>query len=101
MPTENYAVLYVPTLRERVWRKLGFRYHLGDEPEGVEALTGWMRTDIRLHFSVADRLRLLVSGRLFVASIVHTDTPVPSICKSRVDYRIEDPARKSKGQADE
>lgn len=94
---ENYASVHVPTLRERFWRKLGFRYHLGDEPDGIEKLTGWMRTDIRLHFSIADRLRLLISGHLFVASIVHTDTPAASICKSRVDYRIEDPARKSNG----
>lgn len=97
---ENYAAIHVPTLRERFWRKLGFRYHLGDEPEGVETLAGWMRTDIRLHFSIADRMRLLVSGRLFVASIVHTDTPSASICKSRVDFRIEEPTLKSKGQAD-
>ena len=95
---ENYAAIHIPTLRERIWRKLGFRYHLGDEPEGVDALTGWMRTDIRLHFSFADRLRLLISGRLFVASIVHTDTPVPSICKSRVDYRIEYPSAAAGGQ---
>ena len=96
MPTENYAAVYVPTLRERIWRKLGFRYHLGEEPEGVDALTGWIRTDIRLNFSFADRLRLLFSGRLFIASIVHTDTPTPGVCKSRVDFRIEDPTS-SKG----
>lgn len=95
---ENYAAIHVPTLRERFWRKLGFRYHLGDEPAGVEALPGWMRTDIRLHFSLADRLRLLFSGRLFVTSIVHTDTPSPGICKSRVDFRIEPPG-KQKGCA--
>lgn len=94
---ENFAAFHVPTFRERIWRKLGFRYHLGDEPEGIDALNGWMRTDIRLHFSLADRLRLLASGRLFVASIVHTDTPSASICKSRVDYRIEEPALRSKG----
>lgn len=88
---ENSAFIHIPTPRERFWRKLGFRYHMGDEPEGIETLTGWMRTDIRLHFSLADRLRLLISGRLVVASIVHTDTPSASICKSRVDYRIEDP----------
>lgn len=97
---ENFASIHVPTFRERFWRTLGFRYHLGEEPQGAETLTGWMRTDIRLHFSFADRLRLLVSGRLFVASIVHTDTPSASICKSRVDFRIENPTRATKGSVE-
>lgn len=92
--TENYAAFHVPTLRERMWRKLGFRYHRGDEPEGVEALEGWMRTDIRLDFSLSDRFRLLLSGRLFVASIVHTDTPSASICKSRLDWQIYAPGER-------
>lgn len=91
MTVEGYAAHHVPTLRERFWRALGFRYHLGEEPEGVEALEGWMRTDMRLEFSIADRLRLLLTGRLFVASIVHTDAPSPSVCKSRLDWRIYAP----------
>lgn len=82
------AFYRVPTLYEKIYRKLGFVYHLGDEPEGIDALKGWMQTDIHLHFDWRDRLRLLISGRLFIASIVHTDTPSPSVCKSRVDYRI-------------
>lgn len=93
--TENYAAFHIPTLRERVWRKLGFRYHLGDEPENVDGLEGWVRTDMRLEFSIADRLRLLLTGRLFVASIVHSDTPSPSVCKSRLDWRIYAPGERS------
>ncbi len=89
MQTENQAFIHVPTLRERILRRLGYRYHLGVEPEGCEALDGWMRTDIRLHFGWADRLRLLATGRLFIASVVHTDTPSPAVCKSRVDWMIE------------
>jgi len=91
----DQAMFHRPTLRERFWKKLGFRYHLGEEPAGIEALSGWMRTDIRLSFSVLDRLRLLFIGRLFVASIVHTDTPLPGICKSRVDWRIAAPGERS------
>lgn len=94
MTVENYAACYVPTLRERAWRKLGFRYHLGDEPDGAEVLDGWIRTDIRLEFSLVDRLRLLLTGRLFIASIVHTDTPSPSVCKSRLDWRIYAPGER-------
>lgn len=96
---ENFAQIYAPTLRERLWRHLGFRHHLGAEPEGVEALPGWIRTDIKLQFSLADRLRLLVSGRLLIASIVHTDTPTPGVCKSRVDFRIEVPTASKGGAA--
>lgn len=89
MPSKNTAFFHEPTLAERIWRRLGFRYHLGDEPEGCESLEGWMRTDIHLRFGWADRLRLLATGRLFIASIVHTDTPSPAVCKSRVDWMIE------------
>lgn len=90
----NEAMFHKPTIRERFWRALGFRYHLGDEPEGVERLEGWMRTDIRLDFSILDRLRLLLTGRLFVALIVHTDTPSASICKSRMDWTISAPGER-------
>jgi hypothetical protein len=91
MNGQNQAFFQAPTLAERVWRRLGFRYHLGAEPEGCDALEGKMRTDIRLRFGLADRLRLLVTGRLFIASIVHTDTPSPDVCKSRVDWMIQSP----------
>jgi hypothetical protein len=89
--TQNHAMHYVPSLRERFWRKVGFRYHLGDEPDGIDALPGWMRKDIRLSFNWRDRLRLLLTGKLFIASIVSMDTPSPSICKGRVDWRIIEP----------
>lgn len=88
---ENQASFHIPTFREKFWRALGFRYHLGEEPEDIGALVGWMRTDIRLDFSLADRLRLLLTGRLRVSSIVHSDTPSPMICKSRVDWQIVRP----------
>ena len=91
MQSENTAFFREPTLRERIWRRLGFRYHLGEEPEGCEALQGWMRTDIGLHFGLADRLRLLATGRLFIASVVHTDTPSAMLTKSRVDWMIKAP----------
>ena len=90
----NGEMIHIQTFRERMWRKLGFRYHLGDEPEGAEVLQGWMRTDMRLDFSLADRLRLLITGRLFIASIVHTDSPSPDICKSRIDWRIYAPGER-------
>lgn len=91
-PTHHaYYSVHVPTLRERFWRWAGFRYYLGDDPPDIEALSGWMKTDIRLHFGFTDRLRLLLTGKLFVASVVHMDTPAPMICKSRVDFMIHAP----------
>lgn len=85
------AMCSTPTLAQRFWRAMGFVYHLGEEPEDAEALPGWMRTDMRMHFGIVDRLRLLMTGKLFIASIVSTDTPSPTICKSRMDWRIVAP----------
>lgn len=91
-PTHHaYYSVHFPTFRERFWRWVGFRYHLGEDPTEIEALKGWMKTDIRIHFGVMDRLRLLLTGRLFVASVVHMDTASPTICKSRVDFMIHAP----------
>lgn len=36
MTAENGAMHHVPTLRERFARWIGYRYHLGIEPEGIE-----------------------------------------------------------------
>ncbi len=85
---------HVPKWRERIWRKLGYRYHLGEEPKDIDGLEGWMRTDTRLEFGVLDRLRLLLTGRLLVSSTIHNDVPSASICKTRFDWRIYAPGEK-------
>jgi hypothetical protein len=95
----NHGCYYSPpTLNQRFWRAMGFCYHYGEEPADCEALSGCMMTDIRLHFSFLDRLRLLLTGRLYVASIVRTDSPSPTVCKSRVDFRIYMPGERSNEQ---
>ncbi len=86
----NCAMMYVPTRLERIWRQLGFRYHLGTEPEDVDTMTGWMCTDSRLHFGWADRIRLLVSGRLHMRLIQHTTVQVEGT-KNRFDWHIPAP----------
>lgn len=91
MSEQNQAMFYRPTLLERLWRKAGYCYHVGDDPEGSDLLQGWMRTDMRMHFGWADRLRLLLTGNLFIACIVTTDTPSPTICNSRMDWKIVHP----------
>lgn len=87
MTVKNGATHHVPTLRERAARWLGYRYHLGDEPEGIEALTGWQCTETRLHFGWADRLRLLFSGRLHMKLVQHTSCQVETT-KNRFDWQI-------------
>lgn len=90
-PIEGGYMVYVPTLRERFFRWLGFRYHLGNEPQDVDHLTGWSKTDVYLHFGVLDRLRLLLTGRLFVGITAHFDEPTPKDIVSRIDWRIAAP----------
>jgi hypothetical protein len=60
----NYAQMYVPTFREKFWRTIGFRYHLGDEPPDAENLEGWSKTVTHFRFGVPDRFRLLLSSHL-------------------------------------
>jgi len=90
--TPQSHAFYAPeTFRQKFWRAMGFRTHLGKEPDGVDSLTGWMRTDMRHRFGWLDRLRLLMTGRLNVTLILHTDTPDPQVCKNRLDWRIVPP----------
>lgn len=93
MAVENGAMYHVPTLRERAWRRLGFRYHLGVDPEGIDTLPGWMCTENRLDFSMADRLRILISGRLRI-SIKHHMPVQPDFSKNRLDWYILQPGER-------
>jgi len=87
----NGVYTFKPTLKQRFWRALGFHFHLGEEPEGIDRLPGWMKTEISLNFGWIDRLRLLMTGRLRVHSTVYFDTPSPMVCKSRVDWHALPP----------
>lgn len=89
----GYAAYHVPTWTEKLRRALGFRYHLGEEPEGYEELPGWMATDIRMSFSFMDRLRLLLTGRLFIQAVQHTNVEVDH-CKSRISWQIKAPGER-------
>ena len=80
------ACEYMPTLAERTRRWLGFRYQLGEEPN-TDGLPGWMMTEVRLHFDLLDRLRLLISGQLLVKLCQHTDVQVTT-SRNRVDLMI-------------
>lgn len=93
MGTQNFAMHYQPTRRERLWRWLGFRYHLGDTPDGADDLPGWMCTETRMHLSVADRVRLLVTGRLHLKLVQHLPVQC-DFAKNRFDWRIVAPGER-------
>ncbi len=65
-PETNFAMEYRPTFMQRTWRRLGWRYHLVDLPDTpeVERMPGWAMTHVRLQFSIGDRLRFLLTGRV-------------------------------------
>lgn len=82
-----------PTLIMRLRRWAGFRYHFGEEPKETDDLK-WSRTDMRLHFGIADRLRLLLTGRLKICLTSHISEDFLTV-KTRMDWQIFAP-----GEAD-
>lgn len=83
---ENGAVEFKPSWLWKLQRALGFRYHLGEEPEGTDNLK-WSRTDTYLHFGLVDRLRLLTTGRLKVCLISYISEDFGTV-KTRMDWQI-------------
>lgn len=73
--TTNQAMEYVPTWKDRLARKL-FPYRLQEFTEPPN-MNGWMRTNINVHLSIADRLRLLIGGRLLIETTTYTEHQVP------------------------
>jgi hypothetical protein len=88
---QGYCVEYKPSRREKFWRKLGFRHHLGDDNLPHENWQGWMQTNSGITLDWADRLRLLVSGHLKVRHTYHIDTPSPTEIHTRFDWEIVAP----------
>lgn len=89
----GYAMSYAPTKSERLWRAFGYRYHHGEEQDDIDALEGWMCTVTRMQFSLADRLRLLLTGRLHIHLVQH----LPVRCdfsRNRLDWEIMRPGSK-------
>lgn len=75
MIDEN-AMCAKPTLRQRLWWRLGYQWRIAETPAGAEALQGWMKTEVVVCLSFSDRLRLLLSGRLRLNVINHTDIQI-------------------------
>lgn len=98
--TEEVAggyMIHKPTFGEKAARFLGFRHHHGEEPPRHEELTqGWARTETRLNFSLGDRLRLLVSGKLRISHIHYTDGHFDTM-QSRADLTFYAPWESDRG----
>ena len=84
------AMYHRPTMLERFWRSIGFRYHLVDLPDDLEPSRGWMMTRVHLDFSLADRLRLLLTGRLRL-DIRQAPNVAVDDCISAASWRIAAP----------
>lgn len=94
MSDTERAFYLAPSRRTLFWRKMGFRFHLGNdvaEDKAGEAWQGWMRTRSHLQLDWRDRLRLLVSGRLNLQHTFHIDTPSPDKIHTRFDWHILPP----------
>jgi len=86
----GYAMAHKPTRRERFWRFLGYRFHLGDEPVNAPQ-GGWISHTTIFHLCWRDRLRLLVTGKFKMGFILYTDTVSPNYIKARADWHILPP----------
>lgn len=87
---QGQAMIYVPTLGDRMARLLGFQHQHGDEPDGVETWPGWGRTELRIDVSFLDRVRLVFGGRLHVSLTHYADKPFDRM-KNRVDIFLPAP----------
>lgn len=93
----GHCMVYRPSLLERFTRLLGFKYDLGEEPDGHEQLTGgWARTTSRIHFSVLARIRLLFSGKLLIEHTHYANLPIDQM-RNRLDLRIYAPWERTDG----
>jgi hypothetical protein len=87
MTHEAFAMEHRPTIGERLARRLGFRFSLGEEPGYTEGFEGWARTTVRFQFTFLDRLRILASGRLNVDLTHYADKKFDQM-RTRTDFRI-------------
>src|ERR1700721_173972 len=87
----NMCAYHVPSLSERLWNWIGFRYHHHYDVPIDASLTGWLRTDVYFRFGFLDRMRLLLTGKLRVHVTTHMDTPSPREVKSVTDWHIVAP----------
>ena len=77
---EVHAFYKLPTFWERFWPRLGFHHARAERPDEDELREGWapswfvVETYVRL--SWADRLRVMISGKMHVDHAIKTDVPI-------------------------
>lgn len=80
------AMVYKPTLLERLWRRLGYRYAYAEMPEEWEQAVPYPRLqELYIKFGWDDRLRILFSGwvhiqRRFIDTIDDTEEVLDIAC---------------------
>ncbi len=72
---QNFAVAYKPTLVERLWRWLGFHRAFVPAPD-TDDYQGRLVITTITSWSLADRLRILISGRTYFFSSSIAEPPV-------------------------
>lgn len=80
-PENTFAMVALPSWRHKISLWLGYRFHYPDvdQNEAAARMPGWWRTDIHIHISFLDRLRLLVSGRMLVRTENRGSQPVDHV----------------------
>lgn len=96
-----FYAIYKPTLRERAWRRLGFRQRFDEalwtwKNEPMEGFAeGAITTTVAVYVGYVDRLRLLISGHCQVD--VYTKTSVVAEhAVSRSGFSVLPPVRATK-----
>ena len=86
---EFVELSYRPTIIDRLRRKAGYRFHYADEPPEFDPAkhVGWMKTVTTFKFDFADRIRLLLTGRLRIEIAQYTTQQVDESVNA-VSYKI-------------
>lgn len=83
-------VTFTPSRAQVFWRRLGFRYHLGEHEKDIDWAKGAIDTTTGVRLGFLDRLRILASGHLRVRTVMYTDANVQKTAE-RVDWEIVEP----------
>jgi hypothetical protein len=90
-----YGLYMAPqrTRMQRLWRWLGYRYHLGPltDDEGWEQ--GFLQNISGMKLDWRDRLRVLLSGHIRIVCNHSMDQPVNKV-RTRMDWEIVEPGGK-------
>lgn len=90
-----YGAFMAPqrTLMQRLWRWLGYRYHLGEDHDDEGWEKGMLMNVSGMKLDWADRLRILISGHIRITLTHDLDQPVDRI-RTRMDWEIVEPGGK-------